>query len=314
MNFLVWDNWMFMALITPALSAVSCIIDVCFVGGRIFRFPSDAPVISGIFCLVPLFVLGTEVGGWEAVTLPMIVPALVAGVCYFLHVYFVFRALFTINDASCSETFNTLSVLLVPVLVFAVLGERLSSIYYVAISIALGGILVLIRYHLSGVRRRAVVQLSLAVMCISCTMVLQAWVFAHMPYWNGVLLFTLGSCLSTLAVLSVCRERRSQIFALCSRFGLVFLLAELLELSAILSWQRATAIGPSVSFVAVVECSLPLFVMAFSLVFLAISRHWAVVTPVVREALSLQASATPVKLASLALILIAIMILQVTVP
>ena len=88
-----------------------------------------------------------EVGGWEAVTLSMVVPALVAGVCYFLHVYFVFRALFTVNDASCSETFNTLSVLLVPCLVFVVLGERLSSIYYVVISMALGDILVLIRYH-----------------------------------------------------------------------------------------------------------------------------------------------------------------------
>ena len=69
MSFLVWNNWMLMALLTPALSALSCLIDVYCVGRRIFRFPSDAPVISGIFCLVPLIVLGVEVGEWETITI-----------------------------------------------------------------------------------------------------------------------------------------------------------------------------------------------------------------------------------------------------
>jgi len=62
----VWNNWMLMALLTPALWVVSCIIDVCFVGERIFRFPSDGPIISGLFCVLPFFVLATEVWGLRA--------------------------------------------------------------------------------------------------------------------------------------------------------------------------------------------------------------------------------------------------------
>ncbi|HNP61645.1 MAG TPA: hypothetical protein PKM72_12450 [Nitrospirales bacterium] len=308
----VWNNWMSMALLTPALWAVSCIIDVCFVGERIFRFPSDGPIISGLFCVLPFFVLATEVGGWEPVTLRTSWPALLAGACYFLHLYFVFRALFTMNDASCSETFNTLSVLFVPVMAFVLLGERLDPIYYFAIVLALGGIFVLIRYHLSGVHRHAVVLLTVAVLCISLTMVLQAWVFEQMGYWNGVVLFSLGTFLTALIVGGVQRRRRQRILGLCWRFGGIFLVAELLQLAAVLASQRATAIGPSVSIVAVVECSLPLFVMVFS-AGLLLSRYRKSLSPAICDTLRLQMTSSPVKLTSVTLILIAILIVQITV-
>jgi len=58
--------------------------------------------------------------------------------------------------------------------------------------------------------------------------------------------------------------------------------------------------------VAVLECSLPMFVMGFSFGLLTLSHRWEVVTPVIRDALRLQVAATPVKLLSLTLILVGI--------
>ncbi len=306
----IWNNWLFMAFITPAVWAMSSVIDVCFVGEKIFRFPSDGPIISGLFCILPLFALLTEIGGWESVTLWTSWPALLAGVCYFLHLYFVFKALFTINDASCSETFNTLSVFFVPLLAFLLLGERLAPIYYVAIILALAGILVLIRYHLIGVHRRAIALLTIAVLCISLTMVMQAWVFKHMAYWNGIVLFAFGTFLTALIVGGVQRDRRRRIMGLCWRFASIFLIAELFQLTAVLASQRATDIGPSVSFVAVVECSLPLFVMLFSSSLLLLSRRWKSMSPAISNTLLLQLTSTPVKLTSLTLIVSAILMMH----
>ena len=310
----LWNNWIVMALITPALWAVSSIIDICFVGERIFRFPSDGPIISGLFSLLPVCVLGSQISGWETITIWAGVAAVLAGACYFLHMSFVFEVLFTINDGSCSEIFNMLSVIFVPFLAFLLLGEQLALMHYLAISLALGGIVALIRGYLFGGNRYAVLLLTLAVLCISVSMVIQAWVFTQMPYWNGVVLFSSGCMLTAFIYLWLKRDQSRRIISLCVQYGRIFLAVELVELAAVLFWQRATAMSPSVSFVAVLECSLPMFVMGFSFGLLAISHRWKTVTPVIREALRLQVAATPVKLLSLTLILAAIVMVQFTVP
>ncbi|WP_454063296.1 hypothetical protein [Candidatus Nitrospira salsa] len=310
MNFILWNNWLLMAWLTPAFWAVSCLIDVRCIGERVFRYPSDGPIISGLFCVLPLALLFAELGDWEAVTFSLTWPALLAGVCYFLHLYFIFRALFTINDASCSEIFNTLTVFFVPIMAFAMLGERLAPIYYVAIVLALLGILVLIRFHLSGFHRLAIAWLTLAVISISLTMVLQAWVFEHMGYWHGIVLFAMGTFVTALFICSLQRTRLQRIVGLCRRFWKIFLLAELLQLAAVLASQRATDIGPSVSFVAVVECSLPLFVMVFSSGLLLISERWKAMSQEFHDTLLLQTTSIPVKLTSVAFILCAIFMVQ----
>ncbi len=314
MEFDLWNNWIVLAMLTPALWAVSSIIDICFVRERIFRFPSDGPIISGLFGLLPLSILVTQIGEWETIPFWASAPAVLAEVCYFLHMYFVFKALFLINDGSCSEIFNMLSVLFVPFLAFIVLGEQLASMHYLAISLALGGIVALIRGYLFGGNRWVVILLMMAVLCISMAMVLQAWVFTQIPYWNGVALFSFGSLLTALMLLCWNLDRCRRITTLCVRFGRIFLAVELVELTAVMFWQRATAMSPSVSFVAVLECSLPVFVMAFSFGLLAISHRWKAVTPVIQETLRLQVAATPVKLLSLTLIVAAIVMLRVTVP
>jgi len=85
----------------------------------------------------------------------------------------------------------------------------------------------------------------------------------------------------------------------------------LLELAAVLGSQRATDLGPSVSLVALVECSLPIFVLAFSGLFALAADRWMPVRSVaLRSALYLQTVAAPSKIASMFLIVFAIFLVQ----
>ena len=81
----------------------------------------------------------------------------------------------------------------------------------------------------------------------------------------------------------------------------------MLELAAVLSSQRATDVAPSVALVALLECSLPVFVMIFSWLLLRTQHRWrARNDDEVRSTLAMQTRAYPAKLVSLALIVSAV--------
>jgi uncharacterized membrane protein len=105
-----------MGLMAAAARGLSCVIDVCFVGEGVYRDPLDGPLIAGLFCILPLFVFG-EANVVQVVDPGVALMTLLAGICDLLHIYFYFKALFVLNDASNAEIFNNLSVLLVPLLV-----------------------------------------------------------------------------------------------------------------------------------------------------------------------------------------------------
>lgn len=298
----LWDSWIAMGLISAAAWGFSCVIDVCFVGEGVYREPLDGPLIAGLFCILPLFLFG-ETETVLDVDLRVATVALLAGVCYLLHIYFYFKALFILNDASNAEIFNNLSVLVVPVLAFIFLGEILNPLHYFAIALSLSGILVLVRFQLSTLTWKVTAPLGFSVLFISLVMVMQAWVLRFVSYETAVFLFSSAAFVSVLCLLSTRRRLRRRVFHLCKRFGLFFAGVQVLELVAVLGSQRATDVGPSVSLVALLECSLPIFVMTFSWIILGVSRRWHVAnTYSIRSALVSQTDAYPAKFLSLALI------------
>jgi len=306
----LWSSWIAMGLISAAAWGLSCVIDVCFVGEGIYRKPEDGPIVAGLFCVVPFLTLS----GPETVLdvdSRVVAAAFLAGICYLLHVYFYFKALFDLNDASNAEIFNTLSVLFVPVLAFLLLGEILPPLHYVAIGLSVIAILVLIRFQLSTLTWQVAVLLGASVLCVSLVMVMQAWVLQFVAYETAVSLFSLAAFVAALCLLAAKKRLRRRIVHLCKRFGLLLLAVQLLELTAVLGSQRATDVGPSVSLVALLECSLPIFVIAFSWMFLGASRYWPKTgRDGIRTALASQTDAYPAKLFSLVLIAAAIGLVQ----
>ena len=306
----LWDSWIAVALISAAAWGLSCVIDVCFVAERVYREPLEGPLVAGLFCIVPILTSG------GSVTLPesgsgVTVVALLAGIFYLLHIYFYFKALFVLNDAPNAEIFNTLTVLFVPLLAFVFLGETLSAMHYFAIALSIVGTLILVRSQLSAMTGQVVVLLCISVLCISLVMVMQAWVLQFVGYNTAIFLFSFGSFASVVMLLCGNGRLRGRILTIFGRVGLVLVAIQLLELGAVLGSQRATDVGPSVSLVASLECSLPVFVMCFSWMFVTASRYWQLAqTRVIRRTLASQTEAYPAKLLSLCLIVAAIGLVQ----
>lgn len=310
MTLAVLDNWVFMALFATGAWALSCVIDVCFVSNGVYGKASDGPAIAGLFCIVPM-VVSTGSLEWNSVHWAVAIVGVLSGVAFLLHIYLYFKALFLLNDAVNAEIFNTLGVLFVPVLAFGLLGERLAWPNYVAIAIAALGILVLIRCQLSRLSNNVIGYLVASVVVVSLMMVMQAWVLRHTNYATAVWLFSSSAFVAVVLIFGIRRKSRLRIGNMCRQFGALFVLVNLLELAAVLGSQRATDLGPSVSLVALIECSLPIFVLIFSGLFALFADRWMPVRFIaLRSALSLQIIAAPSKLASMFLIVFAIGLMQ----
>lgn len=302
------DNWILMSLFATGAWALSCVIDVCFVSNGVYRKASDGPAIAGLFCIVPLLVSSSSLD-WINVNWAIVCVGTLSGAAFLLHIHFYFKALFSLNDAVNAEIFNTLCVLFVPVLAFVLLGERLAWPNYVAIALAVLGILVLIRFQLSRLPIVVVGYLIASVVAVSVMMVMQAWVLQYTNYATAVWLFSSSAFVTVILVFGVPSRRRRRIGKMCRRFGGIFVVVQLLELGAVLGSQRATDLGPSVSLVALIECSLPIFVMVFSGLFAVVAHRWMPVRSLaLRSVLSLQTVAAPSKVASMFLIVFAIFV------
>ncbi len=305
-----WDNWVALGLFAAGAWALSGVIDVCFVGEGIYREPVDGPVIAGLFCLVPALsaapaAIGSDVS-WQVIGLGTL-----SSVAYLLRVYFYFKALFELNDASNAEIFNTLSVLIVPVLAFVVLGERMNWVHYLAIGVAGVGVLILVAMQSSRITRSALGNLTISVAAVSLSMVLQASVLKHADYGTAVGVFSGSAFLIVFAYLATRPKKRKRITVLCRRFGAIFVAVQLLELGAVFGSHRATDLSPSVSMVALLECTLPIFIMLFSWLTMIMLRRWpATDTTAIRLSLSTQTAAAPSKLAAMTLIIAAVAISQ----
>lgn len=302
----LWNNWIVMGFTGAALWGLSCAIDVCFVKGRVYRRPVEGPVVAGLFCVGPM--VGVD-GMQNALDVDagVLAVACVAALCYLLHVYFYFSALFALNDASNAEIFNCLSILIVPVLAFFFLGEILSPQHYLAMGLSVIGIGVLIRLQGPRLTPPIVLRLAISVISASLMMVLQAWVLRNVGYEAGLWLFSAASFGAVSFLLALSGDVRRGLLRVGLRFGPLLVAVQVLELGAVLGSQRATETAPSVSSVALIESSLPLFVMAFSGVLVFLGRAgWRTIGRGVREALEAQTTAGTAKLLSLALIIAAI--------
>lgn len=306
----ILDNWVFMSLFATGAWALSCVIDVCFVSEGVYRKASDGPAIAGLFCIAPMLVSSSTLD-WINIDWTIICVGMLSGVVFLLHILFYFKALFSLNDAVNAEIFNTLCVLFVPALAFLILGERLAWPNYAAIALAALGIAVLIRFQLSRLSFAVIGYLIASVVAVSLMMVMQAWVLRHTNYATAVWLFSAAAFATAILVFGVPGRSRRRIGKMCRQFGALFVVVQLLELGAVLGSQRATDLGPSVSLVALIECSLPIFVMAFSGLFALGADRWMPVRSLaLRSTLSLQTVAAPSKIASMLLIVFAILLVQ----
>ncbi len=309
-------NWVLMAFITPVAWALCCLIDSCLVGKEVYKTPLDGTVVSGLFCLVPiLIVLVSPTAEQLTLQLPSTsqsgsLDAVVSGGFYFAHVYCYFRALFKLNDASGTELFLSLSVVVVPLLAFMLLGEQLANNHYLAILVAAGALVVLCRVSVKLQGRAAIVYLSLSVVAVSLSMIFQAKAFATISYPQSVFYFNCTVLLISVLCLLASYAQRRRVIQIFKSLAGVLVVAEMLEVVGRFSAQRAIELGPSVSLVALVECILPVLVMALSCSVIGFDKKFGVLSQELKATFALQLESCGPKIMAMTLIVVSIVIAQ----
>ena len=227
--------------------------------------------------------------------------------------YFYFKALFRKNDASLVQVLWTLSLPLVPVFSWIVFGERLGGIQYVGIFVAfLGGFFLSLDTKIRSEGLWSVAKsMFLANVCMAASMVIQSHTYeivGENNFWSGYLLFSFGAFL-VAPLVWVTASRSSRVFLVVKRYWYIFFASEGLALFGFLSSQRALALSPSPSFVAVMETLLPAFVLIFSILAVVFLRAFRIRTSFVQEMYREQSRGALVKVASIAVVAMGIYLL-----
>lgn len=268
----LWSQWIFVAFLAPFFWAWVNVIDVYFVSS-VYEDEWDGILINSLFQLVPWVLPLLGIVSFNYPGLGATVITLFGGACLALSFFFYFKTLFISNDVVIVQAIWNLSVPLVPFLAWLLIGERLEIIHYIGIIIAFFGASLLATHKeikVKGLFRVARIML-LAVVLFSLSMVFQAEVYNRInDFWTGFLIFSAGAAFTGLLLTyfdkKSLKKRMEHIFSMARAYFLVFLLAESLNLLAVLSSQRAIDMSPAVSFVALIESSGPIFVLFLSFV------------------------------------------------
>ncbi len=268
----LWSHWIFVAFLAPFFWALVNIIDVYFVSS-VYEDEWDGIFINSVFQLLPWLL---PVFGLVSFQYPGALPTIVAffgGASLILAFFFYFKTLFVSNDVAVIQAIWNLSVPLVPFLSWLFFSEKLLSVHYIGTALAFIGAMLFVTHeevrakNFLGVAKTMVG----AVVFFSLSMVLQskAYDFMENDFWSGFLIFSAGAGITGLALVffdpKSVKIRSRHIIQMTKSYFFIFFLAESLNLLAVLSSQRAIDLSPIVSFVAVIESSVPIFVMLLSL-------------------------------------------------
>lgn len=310
----VLQNWFFMALMTPTLWAIGCLVDSCLIGRRIYRRASDGAIISCLFCILPLTLVPVMAPG-ATITIDvernLPVYAIASGIAYTAHLFFYFRVLHRLNDVSGAETFMSLSVLIVPLFAWLILGEVLPARFYVAFIIAAAAVALLCLPVLKYAGAGMLFNMGGGVVCVSLSMVWQAQALHSYGFAVSTIYFNLACFCIAMIVLAMDKRIRRRILRICRKYPAVLLSSEALGILAVLASHRATQQGPSVSLVALIECLLPAFIIFISFLLIRLHRLSPVLHRDSYRTLSMQVQWLPSKIGALFMLMIAMTSLSI---
>ena len=261
----IWHSWIIVALAVPILYALDSVLDVFFVDRKIFRDPVHATILSGLFSVIYLLGLLLEYKQFELPQINILIICIANGMFYIAHVYFYFKVLFSLNDASNLECFLGFSVILVPAFAFFFLGDKLTSLQLLGIGISLIGVIWLFVINVSrSVFKESFLTMTYTVTILSLTFIIQDKMYQHVNFYTGLILFLSGQLLASLIIWKAtgCSISAKKTI----KYGPLFFISQMLGVAAVIFSQRAINISPSVTIVVAIETTTPLFIMLFSFI------------------------------------------------
>lgn len=308
------ENWVLMAVMTPTLWAVSCLLNSYLIGSRIYLEPVDGVLVSCLFCLLPavmamasdadVLIRMTRNGDYS-------LAGMAAGLSYAVHLYFYFRTLHCLNDVSGAETFFLLSILIVPLLAWLMLDEVLPVRYYLALLLASLGVLIQCLPVIRTLGMKVMVYLVFSVLAVSLSLVLQTIALKANGFSLSTLCFNMTCLLCAVVLLGVCSRTRQRLFSIIRKVPFILALVETLDVMAVLSSHRAAQLGPSVSLVALLECLLPLLIILISVLLILLSRFFSILSSDQLALLKLQVAGARAKFLAFGLVIVSLASLSI---
>jgi drug/metabolite transporter (DMT)-like permease len=263
MHFL--DNWLLVAFLAPFFWALVNIIDVYFVE-EVYENEYDGTVISGFAQIIPWLTIPFL--GLVIPSIGTILMAMLAGFFFIIANFFYFKSLFMSGDATLILIFWNTTAIVVPVLAFLFLLERLSPIHYLGIAITfIGAIIISFSKKIKEENvKKIILIMSGAILFLSLSMVLTREVYSRTSFHGGIMFFSLGAILAGFFffALRINKYGRGKLINTSKKYYKWFLLIELISLSGVITSQRAIEISPSVSFVSAIESIQPAFIIISS--------------------------------------------------
>lgn len=272
-------TWLLLAFVAPFLWAWVSTIDNYFVHS-VYEDEFDGAIISGFFQSVPWLFVPLGLVQFQFPGVGTAWWAMGAGAFFLFSFICYFRALFMHNDSALIQILWNLSVPTVPFVAWFILSETLLPIHYAGIALAFVGVTLFVLD--GGVTRdgfwKAAVPMFGAVLALSLSMVISKKAYGRSDaFWSIYLFFCLGATMLAAFLLVVvgrkkAKERAGKIIRLSGKYFWFFLLAESLSVIGTLTSQGAIRLAPAVSFIAVIEALVPVFVMTNSLILVVCFR------------------------------------------
>ena len=269
----ILSNWLVMAFAAPILWAVVNIIDVYF-SKEVFRDEYDAVIITGAFGVLPWTLV--PILGFSFPENGLALLAFGGGICFLLSYWFYFRALFAIGDTALIQVLWNTTAIVVPILAFFLIGEKLSGIHYLGIAITFAGLMTL--SMAGGITRENISRILLsmvgAIIFFSVSMIAQERVYSQATFWSGLLAFVLGIFSGSLLFLifRTLQGKTGHLIKMNRDYAGWFLGTEIINIVGIVCSQRAISLAPAISFVAVIESLMPALIVIESLAILLLLK------------------------------------------
>lgn len=260
------DNWLFYALLFPALFGVVNIIDDNFLR-KVYRSSYFGAIISGFFGMFPL--LGVFYFPIQIASASTILVGVLAGFLTVIYYLFYFKALEKEYPSVVIALFN-LTPIFALIIAFLFLGEILTFYHFLGFGLILGASTILsigkVNKKLSV--SKGLVPVLIASFLYSVVGVLGKYLYNQVDFVSGYMYFAVGMGLGGLFLSLVPKEGRkfyTEFGKSFKKWIIVFVLIELIGITAEVVNNLAISKGP-VSLVKVVEGVQPIYVLIYALI------------------------------------------------
>ncbi|MBI2416032.1 MAG: EamA family transporter [Candidatus Kerfeldbacteria bacterium] len=256
-------EYFFYATLSPFLWAIVNIIDDYQIK-KIYKNPSLAIIMTGLFLFVPLIISAGEANFFETKS---IIFGIISGIAIVLSNWFYFKAL-SREETSIVIALWTLTPVIVYVLSFIFLGEVLNTRQSIGSGIIIVGSLLISLFGKKYLRFSPTLIIMLfASMLYAVNALLEKETYNNAgTFFSGFFFITLGMIIATLCFL--CSKKNLyatvSVFKYNKRYLSFIVISEIINIAAMIFQDIALSLG-SVTIVKVIEGLQPIFVLTLIL-------------------------------------------------